>query len=119
VDEGEPISYQGIRLGTPVVSSSETEFGTVHHVLQIPELDVFDGLSVKTRHGLRFVDREQITDITTTVVRCSLSDDEVAALPPPSGPPVLEVDIVREEGHSLTARLGRHFGRPHWKEMDR
>lgn len=118
MEEGEPISYQGIRLGTPVVSTTDTEFGTVHHVLQIPELDVFDGLSVKTRHGLRFVDREQITEITTTVIRTGLGDDEAATLPPPSGPPVLEVDMAREEGNSLTARLGRHFGRPHWKEID-
>jgi hypothetical protein len=118
VDEGRPISYEALAVGTPVVTSTETEFGQVHHVLQIPELDLFDGISVKTRHGLRFVDRDQITEITTTVVRCALTDDEAASLPPPSGPPVVEVDVVHDEGPSLTARLGRLFGRPHWKNID-
>ena len=118
MDEGHPISYEALAVDTPVVSSSGTEFGKVHHVLQVPELDLFDGISVKTRHGLRFVDRDQITEITTTVVRCSLTDSEAASLPPPSGPPVLEVDVAHDEGSSLSARLGRLFGRPHWKNID-
>jgi hypothetical protein len=39
-------------------------------------------------------------------------------LPPPQGPPVLKPDLERLEGSSLTARLGRLFGRPHWKNVD-
>jgi len=118
VDEGRSISYLALEVGTAVVSSGGTEFGKVHHVLQVPKLDLFDGISVKTRHGLRFVGRDQITEITTTVVRCALTDDETAALPAPDGPPVLELDVARDEGASLTARLGRLFGRPHWKNTD-
>ncbi|HEX4863431.1 MAG TPA: hypothetical protein VFV02_05125 [Acidimicrobiales bacterium] len=118
MDEGRQISYQALAVGTPVVSSTGAEFGKVHHVLQVPELDLFDGISVKTKHGLRFVDRDQITDITTSVVRTSLTDNEAALLPPPTGPPVLEVDLAHEEGSSLSARLGRLFGRPHWKNID-
>ena len=68
-------------VGTPVLSSSNSEFGTVEHVLQIPEEDVFDGIAVKTKHGLRFVDRDQITDITTTLVR-SFSDRRGGRQPP-------------------------------------
>lgn len=119
VEDGTPISYMALEIGTPVVSAAGTRFGEVHHVLQIPELDLFDGISVKTGHGLRFVDREQITDITTTVVRTSLTDEEAGNLPPPVGPPVVEVDLARDEGPSLTARLGRLFGRPHWKNIDK
>jgi hypothetical protein len=118
VEEGRPISYDALETGTAVVSSTGTKFGTVHHVLQVPELDLFDGISVTTRHGLRFVDRDQIDEITTTVVRCSLTDDQAASLPAPAGPPVLEVDLARELGSSITARLGRLFGRPHWKNVD-
>jgi len=118
VDDGEPISYQALEVGTPVVSSSGTQFGTVHHVLQVPSLDVFDGLSVKTKHGLRFVDRDQIEEIRTTVVRTLLTDDQTAALPAPDGPPSVTVDLEREIGPSLTVRLGRLFGRPHWKNLD-
>jgi hypothetical protein len=119
MDEGRPISYLALAVGTPVVTSGGNEFGKVHHVLQIPELDLFDGISVKTRHGLRFVDRDQIAEITTTVVRCALSDEEATSLPPPTGPPVVEVDVVHDVGSSLTARLGRLFGRPHWKNIDK
>jgi hypothetical protein len=118
LDEGEAISYLALQVGTPVLSSSDKEFGKVHHVLQIPELDVFDGISVKTRHGLRFVDRDQITAITTTMVRCALTDEEVAALPAPKSSPVVEVDLAHDEGPSLTARLGRLFRRPRWKNID-
>ncbi len=118
MDEERPISYQALSVGTPVVTSSGTEIGKVHHVLQIPELDVFDGISVTTRHGLRFVDRDQITEITTRAVRTNVADDQVDALPAPSGPPVLEVDLAHDEGPSLTARLGRLFGRSRWKNID-
>jgi hypothetical protein len=106
-----------LAVGTPVLSSSGTEFGTVEHVLQIPSLDVFDGIAVKVHRGLRFVDRDQISDITTTAVTCSLTDAEVAMLPPPHGTAVLHPDTARDEGHSLSARYGRMFGREHWKSM--
>jgi len=118
MDQGRPVSYMALSTGTPVLSATDTEFGTVEHVLQVPELDLFDGIVVKTRHGVRFVDRDQITDITTTLVRCALSDEEAAALPAPEGDPVLHPDIARDEGPSLTARFGRLFGRQHWKELE-
>lgn len=118
MDEGRQISYEALAVGTPVLSSSDTEFGTVEHVLQIPELDLFDGIVVKTGAGLRFVDRDQITEITTTLVRCKLTDEEAAALPPPEGTLVLRPDVGADEGHSLSAFYGRTFGRLHWKQTD-
>jgi hypothetical protein len=118
MDEGSPVSYLSLAVGTPVFTSTGTEFGKVEHVLQVPRLDLFDGIAVKTKHGLRFVDRDQITDITTTLVRCSLTDEEAASLPAPDGPPVLGVDVAHDEGPSLTARFGRLFGRTHWKNLD-
>ena len=65
-----PFPIEALPKGAAVLSSTSTQFGTVEHVLQIPELDLFDGIAVKTKHGLRFVDRDQITDITTTLVGC-------------------------------------------------
>jgi hypothetical protein len=118
VDDGRPTSYMALAVGTPVVTSTGTQFGVVHHVLQIPEEDLFDGISVKTNHGLRFVDRDQISEITTTVVRSVLSDEEAASLPAPTGPPIVEVDGSHDEGRALTARLGRLFGRTRWKNID-
>jgi hypothetical protein len=118
MDTGQPISYMALAVGTPVFSSSGTEFGTVEHVLQIPELDVFDGIVVKTKHGLRHVDSDHIGEMSTTAVRCALTDTEVTALPPPHGTPVLRPDPTHDEGRSLTAWYGRKFGREHWKSMD-
>ena len=87
-------------------------------MLQVPEEDLFDGITVKTHHGLRFVDRDQIAEITTTLVRCSLTDEEAAALPAPRGLWSYDPDTARDEGPSLTARFGRLFGREHWKELN-
>jgi len=118
VDEGDPISYMALAINTPVLNSSGAEFGKVEHVLQVPEEDLFDGIVVSTKKGLRFVDRDQISDITTTRVRCSLSADQVELLPAPHGPLVLHLDATYDEGPSLSARFGRMFRRPHWKELE-
>jgi hypothetical protein len=118
VEDGEPVSYLALETKTPVLTSSGAEFGTVVHVLQIPELDEFDGIVVATKHGHRFVDRDQIAEITTTRVRCNLSDEQADSLPAPHGPPVLHLDAAYEEGSSLNARFARLFRRPHWKELE-
>jgi hypothetical protein len=118
MDDGRPISYRALAVGTPVLSSTNTQFGTVEHVLQIPELDIFDGIAITTANGLRFVDRDQVTDITTTRVLCALTDEAAAALPAPSGTLVLHPDTALDEGPSLTARFGRLFGRERWKELE-
>ncbi len=107
-----------LSVGTPVLSSTSTEFGTVEHVLQIPEEDLFDGIVVKTKDGVRFVDRDQIADITTVLVRCSLTDQEAANLPAPKGTVVFHPDTVHAEGPSLTARFGRLFGREKWMKPE-
>lgn len=118
VEQGHPISYLSLEVGTPVASSEGTLFGTVEHVLQVPELDLFDGIVVRTPQGLRFVDRDQITEITTATVRCSLSDDQLRSLPEPDGTLVLHPDIAYGEGKGLSAWYGRMFGRLHWKELE-
>src|ERR1035437_4759763 len=118
MDDGQPVSHLGLPVGAAVLSSTDTQFGTVEHVLQIPELDIFDGIAVKTKHGPRFVDRDRITDITTTAVRCAITDDEASSLPAPKGSLVLHPDTAHDEGPTLTARWGRLFGREHWKELE-
>ncbi|HEX4245878.1 MAG TPA: hypothetical protein VHY77_09940, partial [Acidimicrobiales bacterium] len=77
----EPISYLALTTGTPVESSTGNTFGTVEHVLELPDEDLFDGIVLKTQNGLRFVDRDQIVEITRGCVRCSLTDDEATNLP--------------------------------------
>jgi uncharacterized Fe-S cluster-containing radical SAM superfamily protein len=58
------ISYQALRKGVPVRASGGEEVGTVEHVLQVPELDVFDGIVLPTAGGLRFADADQVATIT-------------------------------------------------------
>jgi hypothetical protein len=113
-EDSTPISYLALEVGTPVRSASGSVIGTVEHVLQIPEEDLFDGIVVKTDHGLRFIDRDQIAEITRGAVRCSLTDSEAAQLPAPHGTMSFHVDTSQDIGPSLTARFGRMFGRERW-----
>lgn len=108
------ISYLAAVRGTPVRSSSGRPIGTLEHVLQVPELDVFDGIVVATDIGLRFVDADQVQRITRSEILTGLDDEQVATLPPPDGPPVYRVDALEDSGPSLHDRLGRMFRRPHW-----
>jgi len=72
------ISYQAVPAGVPVLTATGHEIGTLEHVLQIPEEDLFDGLVVATKDGLRFVDADQVQVITTSYVRSTLDDDAAA-----------------------------------------
>ena len=113
-----PISYQAAARGTPVLSSAGTQIGTLEHVLEVPELDVFDGIVIAAQAGLRFIDADQVQQITRTHIRCSLNDAQAAQLPPPQGSPVYHVDALADSGHSLHDLLGRLFRRPHWTRED-
>ena len=108
------ISYQAVPTGVPVLTSSGQEIGTLEHVLQIPAEDLFDGLVVATKDGLRFVDADQVQVITATYVRSTLDEAAAAHLPEPDGEPVYHVDALQDTGPSLGDRLGRLFRRPRW-----
>lgn|SRR5690242_16510035 len=113
-----PIAYSALPKGTPVVSASGTQFGVVEHVLEIPAEDLFDGIVVSTTEGLRFVDRDQIDDITTAQVRCVLTDEQAQILSPPDDAPVYRANALQDSGSSLHDRFGRMFRRPHWYRED-
>ena len=108
------ISYLAAVPGTPVLSSTGTQIGTLEHVLQIPELDVFDGIVIATGAGLRFIDADAVLEITRGHIRCSLDDAQARQLPPTEGPPVYRVDALADSGNSLHDVLGRLFRRPRW-----
>lgn len=109
------ISYEAAVRGTPVLSSTGRRIGTLEHVLEVPELDLFDGLVIATDDGLRFIDADQVGRISRRAIRCELSDAQAAGLPAPEGPAVYRVDGLASTGRSLHEMLGRLFGRPHWK----
>lgn len=114
MDTETAVSYQAAVPGTPVLSRSGTEIGTLEHVLEVPSLDLFDGIVITTDWGLRFIDADQVELITVRHIRCTLDDADAARLPPPDGAAVYRVSALDEIGDSLHERLGRMFHRPHW-----
>jgi len=114
MSEEPAVSYEAAVPGSPVLSSSGKEIGTLEHVLEVPELDLFDGIVVATDWGLRFIDADQVELITVRHIRCRLDDAAAARLPPPDGTAVYRVNALDEIGDSLHERLGRMFHRPHW-----
>jgi hypothetical protein len=108
------ISYKAAVVGTPVLSTSGAQIGTLEHVLEIPDLDLFDGIVIATHAGLRFIDADQVREITHSHIQSSLDDTQASQLPPPDGPPVYRVDALQHTGHSFHDVLGRLFRRPHW-----
>jgi hypothetical protein len=118
-EDAQPVSYEGATLGVPLLSSTGTRFGTLEKVLEIPSEDLFDGVIVSTEHGRRFVDRDQIVEITTAYIRCTIDDGEAAALPEPSGTVVLEADAAYGEGNSFREWVHRTFGHGGWRAEDK
>lgn len=114
-DSAEPVSYEGVPTGVPLLSSTGQEFGTLERVLEIPSEDLFDGVIVKTQHGRRFVDRDQIVEITTQYIKCDLSDIQCADLPEPSGTAVYEADAGYGVGNSFRDWVHRTFGHKGWR----
>lgn len=114
--DGTPIAYSGDIMGVPMLTHDGHTFGTVEHVLEVPEEDLFDGIVVRTSRGLRFVDRDQITQITTTEVRCSISDAQADSLPTPDGNPVYDVDSREDSGKTMHDFFGQLFRRPRWPQ---
>jgi len=116
-DDATPIAYGALSKGVPLLTTSGATLGTVEHVLQVPAEDLFDGIVAATKHGLRFVDRDQIDQITTAYVRTTLTDDQAAALPAPDGEVIYTVDALQDAGRSLPDELGRLFRRPRWTQQ--
>jgi hypothetical protein len=110
-----PIAYEALAKGTPVLSSTGTDIGIVEHVLADSSLDLFDGIVVKTRDGLRFVTADQVGLITTAAVHSKIADADIPNLQKPhAGDAVYEADPEQNTGGELNEWFGRHFLREHW-----
>lgn len=83
--DGRPVAYTALAKGTPVTSQSGRRFGTVGRVLDDSQGNILHGIVVSTRAGQRFVARDSIEAMTTTQVRCSLTDEQLSALPHAAG----------------------------------
>ena len=112
------ISYQALGKGVPVRASGGEEIGIVEHVLQVPELDVFDGIVLKTAAGLRFADADQVADITDRYVLLNLPAEETRTARTAPGAGGLPRRPIRAR-RRLTARLVRPHLRPQPLETGR
>ncbi len=112
--DDEVVSYEAAVRHSPVLASTGATIGHLEHVLEVPELDVFDGIVISTQHGLRFIGADHVTRITRAELFTDLDEAQAAELPAPSGPPVYHVDALQNSGNSMHDVLGRFFGRPHW-----
>jgi hypothetical protein len=89
------------------------ELGTVEHVLQVPELDVFDGIVVTTAGGLRFADADQMADITDRHVLLNLSVEDAERLGQPQAPVVYQADPLSiPAARCMTGSVVRSAVRP-------
>lgn len=116
-DDGRPVSYLALVLGTSVFSSDGTRVGTVARVLQVPDEDLFEGLAVTTADGPRFVGRDAISSIAERAVRLGIDAEAVRRLGRPEGSPVYTVDPTEGAGPSLRDRWNRLFRRGRWKRV--
>jgi hypothetical protein len=112
------ISYHALGKGIPVRAAGGEELGTVEHLLEVPELDVLDGIVTDTAGGLRFADADQVADITHCYVTLDLPIEEAERLGRPQAPTVYHADPSEHAGGSLHDWSGRTFGRAHWKRDD-
>ena len=97
------ISYEAAARETPVLTSSGTKIGSLEHVLEVPEVDVFDGIAIAEDCGLRFIEAGLVQEITRSHFRCNLNDAQASRLPSPGGPPVYRVDALADSGIAYIA----------------
>ena len=116
-DDASPIAYTALTAGTPVQTADGDQFGVVESVLAVSDLDVFDGITVRTDAGLRFCDADCVGAITTAYVRTTVSADQVQSLPEPEAAARAIGSIPTDDsGSSLGDRFGRLFGKGKWKQ---
>jgi hypothetical protein len=67
-DDGHAISYKVLRRGTPVRSADGQQLGVVRRVQEAKRENIFDGIVIDTKSGLRFVDAPEVARIAERAV---------------------------------------------------
>lgn len=104
-DDGHAISYKVLKRGTPVRSSDDVEVGRVRRVREAARENIFDGLEVQTRDGLRFVDAPEVARIAERAVTLTITAAEAEALPEPQSRMAERVKMAP------SVRRAKRFGR--------
>ena len=84
-DDGQPIGYQVLPRGTPVVTRDGVQLGTVDQVLDNAREHIFDGIVVRAGGRTVFVDAPEVERITDRQVTLTIDAAEAARLPAHAG----------------------------------
>jgi hypothetical protein len=79
-DHGDPISYQALQRGTPIMSADERELGTVERVIDNPKEHIFDGIVMRAGDRLVWVDAPEVARITERRVTLTIDAEAAAEL---------------------------------------
>ena len=107
-DDGHAISYKALQRGTPVRAADGTEVGKVRRVLDNARENIFDGIVVESRDGMRFVDAPEVKRVAELAVTLTISAEEFLELPPPQS------TLKQRWDHNTLVRRSRRAGRD-WK----
>ena len=75
-DDGHAISFKVLRRGTPVRSADGQQLGTVRRVQEAKRENIFDGIVIETKEGLRFVDAPEVARIAERAVTVTFAAAE-------------------------------------------
>jgi hypothetical protein len=100
IDEGNPIAYEVLEKGVPVLASDGEQVGTVHHVVAAPAQDIFHGLVVSVPgQGQRFVEAADVASLHERGVDLRIDSKAAGKLPEPGGgAPVYDEDPGEMKG---------------------
>jgi hypothetical protein len=108
-DDGVAISYKALRRGTPVRAVDGTEVGKVRRVLDNARENIFDGIVVESREGMRFVDAPEVKRVAELAVTLTISAEDFRELPAPQS--VLKQRWDQSKTVRRTRRAGRDWRR--------
>lgn len=77
-DYGHAIGFEVLRRGTPVISSDGVQIGTVRRVSNAIRERIFDGLTIDTPDGQRFLDAPEVERIFERAVVTTFPAAEAA-----------------------------------------
>ncbi len=105
MDDGSAISFKVLRRGTPVHSADGVELGKVRRVQEAKRENIFDGIVIDTRGGMRFVDAPEVARIAEFAVTLTFDAVEADQYLQP-----VQSRIGRRMSNTKTARRAKRLG---------